>query len=227
MFLQRSRGVFLLRLFWRSGLRPSRFLRKQGFWKSAVHLLNHPVRSRAGAVGPKWGSTLSRAQHPIWAWPGHGGWTGQRAESLERWSPPPPAHAICFSAVGLWPGTAGEERAAFLSQSAKGIPPGAPLAADSQGGAGAGRQCGSPGGPGSLWTGVSLTVCLRPPALSLCSCVYQCGLHVEAAAFLVGAGFLGGKACTYVFASYVCVHICAALCMCVSLRESVGLCVFA
>lgn len=55
MFLQRSRGVFILRLFWRSGLRPGHFLRKQGFWKSAVHqlLLNHPVRDSTGAAGPE------------------------------------------------------------------------------------------------------------------------------------------------------------------------------
>lgn len=70
MFLQRSRGVFTLRLFWRSGLRPGHFLRKQGFWKSAVHqlLLNHPVRAELGQQGPS--STLSRAQCPVWAWPG-------------------------------------------------------------------------------------------------------------------------------------------------------------
>lgn len=55
MFSQRSRGVFILRLFWTSGLRPGHFLRKQGFWKSAVHqlLLNHPVRAGAGAAGPE------------------------------------------------------------------------------------------------------------------------------------------------------------------------------
>lgn len=110
MFLQRSRGVFILRLFWRSGLRPRGFLRKQGFWKSAVHqlLLNHLVGSRAGAAGPEWCSTLSRVQRQSGLGQAMGGSLGRRAECLGRRSPP--AHTVCFSALALWSGTAGEER---------------------------------------------------------------------------------------------------------------------
>lgn len=101
MFLQKSRGVFILRLFWRSGLRPSSFLRKQVFWKSAVHqLLNHSVTSRAGAAGPEWGFTLSKDQCPVWAWPECGRRPGTEGRVLGKGSPP--THTICFSALGLW-----------------------------------------------------------------------------------------------------------------------------
>lgn len=136
MFLERSRGVFILRLFWRSVLRLSHFLRKQGLWKSTVHppLLNHPVGSGAGAAGPEWGSATSRIQRPVEAWPGYRRWPGPEGRLLGK-GMPWPAHTICFSALGLWPGTAGEERE-YLSLSAERIPLGAPSGC---------RQCGSPG----------------------------------------------------------------------------------
>lgn len=112
--------------------------------------------------------------------------------------PTPTPHTICFSALALWPGTAGEERAAFLSQFPKGIPPGVPLAADSRGGWW-GRQTASVGAQGG--PGVSVDRCLSLSSVSglqlcLSSCVYRCGLYVWAAAFLIAAGFLGGKVCT-------------------------------
>lgn len=176
MFLQRSRGVFILCLFWRSGLRPRGFLRKQAFWKSAVHqlLLNHLVGSRAGAAGPEWCSTLSRVQRPVCAWPGHGRQPGKEGRVFGK-AGPPSTHRALFCPSTRVGNCGGGERAAFLSQCAKEIPPGTLLAGNSPG-AGVRQTVWEPGAAqGSLWTGVSLPIFLRPPAWSLSSCVYQCG----------------------------------------------------
>lgn len=102
MLLERSRGVFILRLFWRSGLQPSHFLRKQGFWKSTVHhpLLNHPVGIRAGAAGPECGSATIQGPVPslglarLWEAAedrGQNAWEGGAR----------PAHTMCFSVLTL------------------------------------------------------------------------------------------------------------------------------
>lgn len=186
--MERSRGVFILRLFWRSDLWPSHFLRKQGLWKSAIHqpLLNHSVGRRAGTAGPEWGSATVQSSVPslglarLWEEArarGQVTWEGGaslRSPSLPLVPHLPPAHTVCFSALELWSGTAGEERTAFFRLFAEGIPLGAPSGRRQEGEGG--RQCGSLGQlQGSLWTGVSLLDCLGPLALSLSSCVYQCG----------------------------------------------------
>lgn len=124
---------------------------------------------------------------------------GTESRELGEVEPPtPPAHTICSSALGLWSGTAGEEREQpFPASLQKGIPLGPPLAADSQGGVRGRQTMWGPGRlPGPLWTGVSLLVCFRPPALS--RCIYQCELYVWAAAFLGETGFLGGEVSTCV-----------------------------
>lgn len=131
--MQNSRGVFILRLFWRSGLRPNSFLRKQVFWKSAVHqLLNHSVRSRAGAAGPEWDFTLSRDQCLVWAWPERGRWPGTEGRVV-RGSPPTHTLGLLLCPRTLVCRLRGRREQPFSGQSAKGIPLGAPLAGDSLG----------------------------------------------------------------------------------------------
>lgn len=126
---------------------------------------------------------LFRGQCPAWAWQAMGGARGQRAESLAKGSTPsthhvwkpeslargstPSTHHLLLCCRTLAWDCGGGETAAFPSQSAEGIPLGAPSGRRQRG-----KEADSVGAQGSLWTGVSLPVCLRPIALS--SCMYQC-----------------------------------------------------
>lgn len=153
-------------------MRPSSFLRKEGFWKSAVHqlLLNHPIGARAGAAGPKRGFTspsLGLARP----------WEAAGEAGLSAWElgEPQTHHLFLCPRTLDWDcGGVGGTRAAFLSRSAKGISLGAPLAGDSPG-FGARETMWEPReAQGSLWPGISLPVYLGSPALSLSRSVYLC-----------------------------------------------------
>lgn len=164
------------------------------------------------------------------------GWMGQRAESLgmsmqsasevsgaapniwktqEPPSPNPPTphpHPICFSALALWPGTAGAERAAFQpvcegnsSRSPSGSrQPGWVVGK-------ADMSMGAQGGPG-----VSVDRCLSLSSVSglqLCLCLAVC-ITVDCMCrrlhFSLQLGSLVGKCVLMCLPAYVCIHICIA-----------------
>lgn len=72
-----------------------------------------------------------------------GGGHSRRADYLGRGSPPSTHHLLLYPRALAWD-CGGGERTAFLSQSAEGIPLGAPLAADRRG-----RETDSVGAQGS------------------------------------------------------------------------------
>lgn len=145
--MERSRGVFILRLFWRAGLWLSHFLGKSGLWKSAVHqpLLNHGFGSRAGAAGPECSFVSVWRPAPSLGLAGYGQCPGTEGRVLGKGEHP--QRTPCFSACGTlaWDCGGGERD---LSQSAKGISLGAPSGRRRKGEGG--RQCGSPGQPRGL-----------------------------------------------------------------------------
>lgn len=211
MFLERSRGVFVLRLFWRSGLWLSHFLRKQGLWKSTLHqlLLNHPVVGRAGAAGPEWGSAAVQSPAPSLGLARLWEVAGDRGQSPWEMRPPCPRHHLLLCPKTLACDCGGGERAAFRSPSAKGIPLGVPSGRRQEGEGG--RRCGSPGWPPNLCGQVSHSQPVL--GLELCLCLAAC-ISVDLGnclAFVCVSGCISGssvekRVLTCLFA-YVCVHI--------------------